>query len=61
MSLKEHLAALSGSEPTAVALRLTAVEILLRPMGPGWILAPLVLVATLGLLATPVLLSAWTW
>ena len=61
MSLREHLAALSGSEPTAVALRLTAVEILLRPMGPGWLLAPLVLVATLGLLATPVLLSAWTW
>jgi hypothetical protein len=61
MSLKARLTALSAAEPTAIALRLTAVELLLRPMGPGWILAPLVLVATLALLATPVLLSAWTW
>jgi hypothetical protein len=61
MSLRTRLVALSAAEPTALALRLTAVEILLRPMGPGWILAPLVLVATLALLATPVLFSAWTW
>jgi hypothetical protein len=65
MSLKarfaSRFASLDADDPTALALRLTAVELLLRPMGPGWILVPLLAVAVLALLATPVLLSAWTW
>jgi hypothetical protein len=61
VSLKSSLAALSAGEPMALALRLTAIEVLLRPMGPGWLVAPLVLAGALALLATPALLSSRTW
>jgi hypothetical protein len=61
MSLTARFAGVEAIDPTAVALRLTAVELLLRPMGPGWIVVPLLAVAVLALLATPVLFSGWTW
>jgi hypothetical protein len=61
VSLRALPAAVDAAGPTALALRLTAVEILLRPMGPGWILVPLLIAAILPLLSTAALSSAWTW
>jgi hypothetical protein len=44
-----------------LALRLTALVLLLRPMGP-WTLRPLILAAAgLALLSPRVLMSSWTW
>ncbi len=48
-------------ELLTLPLRLTALELLLRPMGPDWVRALLLVVAGLALLFRPVLLSPVTW
>jgi hypothetical protein len=61
VSLRALPAAVDATGPAALALRLTAVELLLRPMGPGWILVPLLIAAILAVLSTSALSSAFTW
>jgi hypothetical protein len=54
-------ASTDAAGPLALPLQLTAILLLLRPMGPEWVRALLLVVAGLALLFRPVLLSPFAW
>jgi hypothetical protein len=47
--------------PLELALRLTLLDLLLQPIGAGWVRPAVLLLAAGGLLTRPVLRSPWLW
>jgi hypothetical protein len=61
VGLRSWITAAGPTGPIDIALRLTLVELLLRPMGPWFVRAPLLLLSTLGLVAGAWLRAPALW
>ena len=61
MRLRSWLSCPGPTGPIHVALRLTLIWLLLRPMGPWYVRAPLLLLAMLGLVSGPWLRAPVVW